>query len=118
MHITALGTGLAEVTVTGTDALGEKVNFTFKALVRNSKYECSAYPNPVSSTLYISNAESETVSMSIVITSSSGGKVYEGTQEVSAFEPASVDMSGVAPGRYSASMTYNGNTYKQTVIKK
>lgn len=118
MHVTALGTGLAEVTVTGTDALGEKVNFTFKALVRNSKYECSAYPNPVSSTLYISNAESETVSMSIVITSSSGGKVYEGTQEVSAFEPASVDMSGVAPGRYSASMTYNGNTYKQTVIKK
>ena len=94
------------------------MSLTFKALVRNSKAECQAYPNPVVNTLYISNAERTTVPMDIVITSSSGGKVYEGTLQVSAFDPATIDFSGVAPGRYSASMTYKGNTYKQTVVKK
>ena len=118
IYITALNVGSTNISITGTDALGESVTLSFKALVRNSSSDCIAYPNPVENTLYISNTEVEPINVDVRILSSTGGFVYSGTVLCGAFDPANIDMSKCAPGVYSVTVSYNGNTYKQTVIKK
>jgi hypothetical protein len=118
IYITALNVGSTNISITGTDALGESVTLSFKALVRNSSSDCIAYPNPVENTLYISNTEVEPINVDVRILSSTGGFVYSGTVPCGAFDPANIGMSKCAPGVYSVTVSYNGNTYKQTVIKK
>ena len=58
------------------------------------------------------------ISMEIKVVSATGGVVFETTANASAFEPAVVDLSKAAPGLYSVIVTYSGNVYKQTVVKK
>lgn len=118
LHGMALGAGLSEVTVTGTDALGESVTLSFKALVRTSGAEIVTYPNPVVDILYISNDESVSTDTKVILFSSSGAKIYEIATKASAFDPAVIDMSACAPGRYSASITVGEKSYKQTIVKK
>jgi len=118
LYGTTLGYGLTDVTITGTDAKGLTAQQSFKLLVRNPDVVVSAYPSPVTDKLYVTNAEMNPVSMEVSIVSSTGGLVYEGSVNASAFEPAVIDVSGVAPGIYTITVAYGGNEYKQTVVKK
>jgi len=118
LHGMALGAGLSEISITGSDAAGESVTLSFKALVRTSGAEIVAYPNPVVDMLYISNDEKVSTDMMVSLFSSSGAKIYEGTTKASAFDPAVIDMTNCAPGRYSASITVGEKSYKQTIVKK
>ena len=86
--------------------------------VRTSGILVSAYPSPVTDILYISNNEIDAHSMEVKILSTTGGVVYTGTVSGSAFEPATLDVSGLAPGIYTVIITFNGTEYKQTVVKK
>ena len=115
---TAMTDGLATITVTATDPLKKSVSTEFKVAVRTSGLLVSAYPSPASDVLYISNNELQPHSMEVKILASTGGTVLETTVSGSAFEPAQVDISSLAPGVYTVVITYNGNDYKQTVVKK
>lgn len=115
--VTALSYGASDVIVTGSDAMGEAVSVTFKVLVRNADLPIQAYPSQVKDIVYVSNAELNPVSMTVSIVSSTGGKVFEGTVQASAFEPASIDLSKCAPGVYSLSASYAENSFKQTIVK-
>ena len=117
LYATTLGYGLADITVTGTDAKGLSVSSTFKVLVRDSNVAMEAYPNPVVDKLNIRTGE-EMAETSVKITSAVGAVVYDGSSSFSAFEPLSVDLSFVAPGKYSLEVTYGGKTYTQKIIKK
>lgn len=115
---TALSDGLATITVSATDALKKSVSTEFKVAVRTSGAVVSAYPSPVTDVLYISNNEAQVRSMDVKIMASTGGVVLSVTVSASAFEPAAVDVSGLAPGIYTVMTTFNGTDYKQTVVKK
>lgn len=114
----AIAPGLSEVTITGTDAMGESVSLSFKAMVRTASADIVSYPNPVVDKVSFSNAQAQPVDMHIRIYSASGAKVYEGTLPASAFDPAVVDLSACAPGRYTAFVAYGGKETQQTIIKK
>ena len=116
--ITSLGYGLVDVQIVATDAIGESVSLSFKVLVRNPDVVVQSYPNPVTSSLYITGPNATPVSMVVTLLSATGGKVYEATVQASAFDPATVDVSGIAPGIYTLIVTYSGNEYKQTIVKK
>lgn len=116
--ITSMGYGVTEAQIVASDAMGESVSLNFKVLVRNPEVTVQSYPNPVTTTLYITSAESTPVSMVVKILSSTGGKVYEDTVQASAFDPAVIDLSGVAPGIYTLIVSYGSNEYKQTIVKK
>ena len=118
LYGTTLGYGMTEVTLTGADAKGLTAVLTFKVLVRSADVVIVSYPNPVTSVLSITNPENTPVSMDVKLLSATGGKVYEGTVQASAFEPATIDLSGVAPGVYTLIVTYSGKEYKQTIVKK
>lgn len=115
---TAINSGLATIEVKATDPRGKFISTEFKVAVRTGTEEVSAYPNPVVDNLYLTNREQSTQSMSVRLVNATGGLVYEGTLNGSAFEPAVLDLSGLAPGVYSATVTFGGKEYKLTVVKK
>ena len=51
------------------------------------------------------------------IVGSSGKVVYEETKVFSGFDPLTIDFSGLAPGRYSVTISYGGKTYRKTIVK-
>ena len=118
MIITSLSYGLVDVQITATDAMGESVSLGFKVLVRNPDVVVQSYPNPVTTSLYITGPDATPAKMDVTILSATGGKVYEATVQASAFESAVVDMSGIAPGVYTLIVNYSGKEYKQTIVKK
>ena len=115
---TAMVDGLATISVTATDPLKKSVSTEFMVAIRTSGVLVSAYPSPVTDVLYISNNEVQAHSMDVKILSSTGGVVLTATVSGSAFEPATLDVSGLAPGIYTVMITFNGTEYKQTVVKQ
>ena len=117
LYGTTLKYGLTDVTITGTDVKGLTASQSFKVLVRDPSIQCTTYPNPVVDVLYITNSEDPAVSTDVRILSATGKTVYEGTLMVGAFQPATIDMSACAPGRYTVSISYGGKQFIQNIVK-
>jgi hypothetical protein len=117
LYGTTLGYGIADITLTGADARGLKAMQSFKVLVQDPAVEYQAYPNPCKDVLYISIPELEKTATQVKIVAAGGSTVYEGTLQVSAFEPATIDMGACAPGRYSLSLNYGSKTFTKTIVK-
>jgi len=111
------GYGLTDIMITAIDPRKATVSQTFKVLVRPLGAEMSVYPNPVSTTLYVTAGE-EDESTEIRIVSLTGSTVYKETKMVGAFNPATIDMSDVAPGRYTVIAKWGGKEHTQQVVKQ
>lgn len=109
--------GITTITITGTDGKDESASVSFTLLGRASGVDHLFYPNPVKDTLYISTDE-ETMDTSISIYSQSGTEIYSDTVPSSAFVPAAVDLSSVAPGTYSLTVEFGTKKYTQTIVKQ
>lgn len=117
LYITPLGYGMAQVSVTASDARGDTATQDFRVLVREAGMEYQAYPNPVEHTLYIGTGESEE-SVEMILTAAGGAIVYHETLKASAFTPAAIDMDAFAPGTYGLTLRFGGQEYHQSLIKK
>lgn len=115
VYLTATGKGSADITISATDAKGEKATLTAKVAIKGADSALDIYPNPVVD--YMNVCTMDLAETSIKIVSSTGMVVYDDTLNVSAFEPARVDMTNCAPGVYNVSVSFAGNTYKKTVVK-
>ena len=116
LYVTILGFGLSNVTITGTDALGESISSSFKVLVRRGDIVLEAYPNPVSDRLFIrTGLDNEETAVKII--SEAGAVIYDKKTNFSAFEPLEVDLSKAAPGKYSVYVSYSGKTAVKTIVK-
>ena len=113
--VTGLAYGSTDVTVTASDARGEKVEASFKILIKDPSDPISVYPNPVVD--YVNVGTLDEADTKIVITGQTGKKVYDETVKASAFNPARIDMTGCAPGIYVIAVTLNGKEYKETITK-
>ena len=116
--MTAFTDGTGVVTVTAKDAQGKSASSEFRIVVRTGEQVVSAYPNPFTDYLCITNKEMNAQSMKVRMVNAAGGVVYDGSVNGSAFEPAVLDFTKLAPGVYSVSITLGGQEYKQTVVKK
>ena len=114
---TVLKYGSTTVTVTAYDARNATATAEFKILAREASIEYSAYPNPVKDVLKIATGKDLT-DVHVKISSATGSIVIDKTFKASAFEPAEIDMSGCAPGKYSATIKFDSKEYKQTIVKK
>lgn len=116
LTITAKSYGTATVTVTAADSLGESVSTSFLVLVRGTTATVDAYPNPVSSILYVrTGAEEKTTRVKII--SETGTEVYSKTTTTSAFSPLAVDVSSFSAGKYILTVVYVGKTYQISIVK-
>lgn len=72
-------------------------------------------PSPITDKLVISTEEDAETYVRIV--NSTGRGVYETTQVFSGFNPLTIETAGLAPGRYSVTISYGGKTYTKTIVK-
>lgn len=114
---TSLDYGITQVTITGTDAKGKTAQVTFVVLVRDPKYEYALYPNPVDKILNVATGE-QTEEVSLKINAQAGGEVYNGTFQASAFHPAEIDLSSLAPGKYVVRLSFGSKEFVQNIIKR
>ena len=113
---TALGYGVTPVVVRATDCREKYCELEFRVAVPNPDKPVTAYPNPVTDKLNISTGV--LASTQITILSETGQKIYDAVSDVSILDPAVVDMSSQAPGRYVVKVKIGDNEYKQTIVKK
>lgn len=113
--------GKSIFTITASDSHGEKVElapFTFIVFDKESLDGFAAYPNPVVDVLKIhAGAQKE---MSFKLANSNGVTLASGTVKGSVLAPAELNFSLLAPtpGRYSLTVTYDGQSYQKTIVKK
>lgn len=118
INITSLASsGVATVTLKGTDAGRKSAEASFQVLVRPEGTQVQSYPNPVTSTLFVGTGD-EASQAEITLFSSTGAVVYDTVATCSAFAPAQIDVKGLAPGRYNLRVRYAGNEYNNVIIKK
>lgn len=113
--LTSLNYGKDIITITARDAKGAEASLVLRVSVRDSKAEADVYPTQVTDVLKVSGGEQ--ASTLIRIYSSTGALVYEQTVQTSVFNPASVDMSGFAPGVYTVKVTIDGVETVKTIVK-
>lgn len=109
--------GVTEVTITASDARGEHVSVSFLLAVTDASNPVHISQTVVSKSLTIGIEADEPTKVEINIYSSTGVCVYKSEIQADVYNPAQLDLSTLAPGRYTLSITYNGNTYKSTLIK-
>ena len=114
---TILQYGATTITITAMDAKNATAKVEFKILAREASVEYAAYPNPVKDILRVATGK-DLEEIAVRIVSQTGGTVYDGSLKASAFEPAEIDMSKCAPGKYMATIRIGSKEYKETIIKK
>lgn len=117
VFVTAAGYGIAEVELRASDAFGESATARFRAAVVNPEAPVTLYPDLVSTDAYIMVDGSTPAEIRIAVYTSTGARVLESTQSASVFEPAHLDVSGLAPGRYTVDVSYAGATHRVRMIK-
>lgn len=115
--ITSMDYGLTEMTIIASDARKATAVQTFRVLVREAGVEVQAYPTTVTDNIYIATGETRQPT-DIKIVSQTGYIFFDKTIECSAFEPAGIDMTNAAPGKYVVIMTFSGKEYRQSIVKK
>lgn len=120
MDIISKGYGLAEVTVTATDGLGEQASFSFAVAVKNPDKASvpEALPEVVSSEVSFWPASNASLKYTVSLFSENGTKIAETTDSGSIFKAITMDVSSLAPGVYSASLEAVGvKTMKVSFVK-
>lgn len=115
LYATTLSYGLTDVIIVASDSRGLTCTLTFKVLVKDPSNPLVMYPNPVVDFLNISTMD--VAETKITILSSTGRNMYDETGDVSAFNPARIDMSSFAPGRYVVNVSFGGNDYQRNIVK-
>lgn len=114
--LTSKDYGSTTLTVTATDYFGESVALDMSVVVRSGSSEVDAYPNPVSSILYVRTGAEE-LSTKVSLISETGKEVYSTEAVTSVFSPLAVDVSSFDAGRYVLNVTYEGKTYEIDIVK-
>lgn len=110
------GMGSTNLIVTASDSRKATAQIPVKLFVKDKDNVLEIYPVPVETVMYVRTGAP--MPTDIKVMSVSGQVVYEENgKEVSAFDPASIDMSQCAPGRYSVKITFDGKTYNRIITK-
>ena len=120
MNIISRGYGLSEVKVTATDGLGEQASFSFMVAVKNpdKASEAEAIPEVATADVAFWPASNAMIKYTVSVFSESGTKIAETTDSGSIFKAITMDVSSLAPGVYSASLSATGvKTVKVSFVK-
>ena len=113
-NVTSLSYGISEITISATDGMGAKTAISFSIAVKDGSKSSVAEAIPEVAVdkvnLWSSNATIETLNVKIY--SSLGAKVMDFSAEGGLYKLITVDITGLAPGVYSAVIT--GSSIKGT----
>ena len=112
--------GISTITVKGTDALGESASFSFMVAVKDSSKGAGveAFPEVVCDKVSFWPSTEQVKKYDIVIYSGSGAKVLTLSEEGGLYSPIEVDITGLAPGVYTAYVTPQGGSSQKVKFLK
>lgn len=118
--IKAVSQGVCKVKVSAEDHAGERVEQELTVLVRlDGAGEVFLSGDTVLSSGVITIIPGvEEAPMTVRVISASGIVVYETSGAYSAQKPLALDLSNLAPGIYTVEVTYKGETYTYTIVKR
>lgn len=118
--VTAGKEGLCDIKLTAQDHDGEKASVTIKVLMRpKGNPEVTLSGKTViseGSVTIIPGLEEAPASIRLI--SASGVVVYETECSISAANPLELNLDNLAPGVYTLEVTYNGEVYTYTIVKR
>ncbi|MBR4735804.1 MAG: S8 family serine peptidase [Bacteroidales bacterium] len=112
--ITPKSYGIATVIVTAKDGVDAKAEIAFKVAIVNADVPVTVDSYQVTNVLGLIIDSPDTVSVVIDVYNSAGAKVLRNTFMANVFDHINLDVSSLAPGRYTAIIKYGG---KSTTIK-
>ena len=116
LYIDSRNFGETVIKIRARDARGEAAEQTFRLLVYDPAQPLSVGPEPVEDYLYISKGARRTFDVKLF--SPSGALLYSGSITGDYFNPATLDMSACAPGRYALRVTMGDEVSNNVVIKR
>ncbi len=117
LDVVAFSYGTAKLTITASDAHGEKASLTLNLLVRDGSHNIDVYPNPVVRELNLRSPEP--MKADIRISSKSGAVVLEEDgAEFGPFSPKVLDLGGLSGGMYYVSISNDGFNETYSIHKK
>ncbi len=116
LTVKGLSAGLASVTVTASDGdLSDSVEIP--VAVKDPSAPICIYPTAASSHISIRTESLEPVAVSIDIYSTTGAKVLSEEKEGDIFHPVPLSIHNLAPGLYTARVSYSGKDVKLRFTK-
>ena len=118
VRIAAVREGYGTIKVTARDTMGELAEAKITVLVRDPAITLSIYPGSVVTTSLTVLPGLTPGELSVRLIGPTGTVVYAVSGTYSVSDPLVMDVSGLAPGRYSLLGTQDGQTHKLTIVKK
>lgn len=115
LNISIKGYGLNTLAITACDFKKASCSLVLRIASKDPQNLVEMYPVPVTDVLNIrTGREKET---GILIKSASGHVVHESKSQVSAFDPAVIEMKNCAPGRYMVTVVIDGQATSKVITK-
>ena len=109
--------GSTAITVTATDILGLSTSTSFQLTAMPANENAVTYPTVAQNDAYILIGTVNPTEVTVSLYNSLGGLVLRQTVTASMYQPIHLDLSKVAPGRYTAVIEGWGTTQKVRVVK-
>ena len=117
IELVPLRDGVVTVTLTATDGLGESASLSFRVAVRTSSKSMDVYPVPASTEVNFWPDSLVEQPLKVTLFSATGSKVLSADFSASVFLPAVLDITSLAPGKYTAILEYGGISWRETAVK-
>ena len=115
LSLSPTGYGLAEVTVTATDALQASCSTSFKLLARNTWQDLDVFPNPVHD--YLTVRPGSDTSIQVALYSRSGACVLSRELMAGPFQPLKLDVRELPAGNYSLQVNFGSKQETKNIVK-
>ena len=115
LQITLTGYGLSSVSVTATDGKGASAKADIPIMVKAEENLVEIYPIPTATLLNVRTGETKLTT--IEIETMSDKCIFSTTGNIGAFEPAVIDMTAFAPGRYRVRVTIDDLVHTRVITK-
>lgn len=110
-EITPKTYGITTVSITATDGVGASATISFKVAFADALTPVKVEKQNVTDTLVVDIFLQTPVAVEIYVYNVAGTLVCKSACTASVFNPVSMDVSSLAPGRYTAIVKYSGRSY-------
>lgn len=116
LRIETAGNGITSVIVSASDTRKAVAEMEIRVAVTDSENKIDIYPVPVKDILYVRTGQEKHLDISI--STMTGQSFHEEKDLVSSmFEPAAIDASQWAPGRYKVIISLDGEHFEKVITK-
>ena len=110
--------GVTSVTLLAVDASGWKASMAFPLAVSDPAHPLTVSPTVVDKEITVGVDADELTTVALIFYSATGAVALQESLQADVFTPATLDLSMLAPGRYTLSANYHEKDYLFSLVKR